>query len=74
MKKVNKEDIFNKILVNCKEIYIIESTLQDVLVYKAGVVIDVFLTKKVLFSQVGVTSKFANSMIFKNFEYFDDFK
>ena len=42
--KVNKEDIFNKILVNCKEIYIIESTLQDVLVYKAGAVIYVFLT------------------------------
>ena len=41
----------------------------------AGAVTYFFLTYKVLFSQVGVITKFLNSTIFKYFElmeYFDD--
>ena len=45
--------------------YFIESALQDVFVYKAGAFNYLFLTKKVYFTQVGVITKFSDSMIFK---------
>ena len=51
--------------------------MQDVYVYKAGAVTYFFLPEKVLFSQLGVTIKFLNLMIFYYFEfieYLDDVK
>ena len=44
-------------------------TLQDIFVYKEGAVTYFFLTLKVLFSKVGIITKFLNSMFLKLKKY-----
>ena len=47
----------------------IESTLRDVFVYQEGAFTYFFHTQKDRFSQVDVTTKISDSMMFKYFEF-----
>ena len=51
-----------------------ETYLIKACVYKAGAVTYFFLTQKVLFSQVGVITKFLNSIIFNFFNLWNILK